>query len=54
MTSTYVLFVNRAKIKLKRGALMAISANGWDAVEEWVYFLLSTLSQLEVSTRETK
>ena len=46
MTSTYVLFVNRARIKLKRGALMAISANGWDAVEEWVYFLLSTLGQL--------
>lgn len=44
ITSTYVLLVNRARIRLKRGALMAISENGWDAVEEWVYFLSSALS----------
>lgn len=48
MTSTYVLLVNRARIRLKRGALMAISENGWEAVDEWVYLLLSALSQPEV------
>lgn len=32
---------------------MAISEKGWDAVEEWVYLLLSTLDQLDAETRET-
>ena len=54
ITSTYVLFVNRARIRLKRGALMAISENGWDAVEEWVYFLSSTLGQPKVQLPDTR
>ena len=29
---------------------MAISANGWDAVEEWVYFLSSIFGQCETRT----
>lgn len=27
---------------------MAISENGWDAVEEWVYFLFSALGQPDI------
>lgn len=54
ITSTYVLFVKRARIRLKRGALMAISENGWDAVEEWVYFLSSALGQPKVQLPDAR
>ena len=54
ITSTYVLFVKRARIRLNRGALMAISENGWDAVEEWVYFLSSAFGQPKVQLPDAR